>query len=71
MSRTKYDPETIAKKSRGLDWDNRCQFKEYKVALPLTDPIKKGQAFAQINQQGAVVAAVVAAAVLQLWSTCC
>lgn len=30
--RTKYDPETIASKSRGLDWDKQpVPFKEYKI----------------------------------------
>ncbi|WP_338038293.1 hypothetical protein [Neosynechococcus sphagnicola] len=34
--RTKYDPQTLAAKSQGLDWDQQpSPFKDYKLGTPI------------------------------------
>ena len=39
--RTKYDPQTIATKNKGLDWSKQpIPFKEYKIGKIISKPIK-------------------------------
>jgi len=67
--RTKYDPETIAAKNQGLDWDKQpVPFKEYKIGTTFDlKPHQRRTRGICRSTSGAVVAVVVAA-VLQLWS---